>query len=95
MPLVVYVFDIYFIIMKIVINAFSSVRSACGFFEKQVEYADGSSVRDIAANLFNEYNELVKMKGKLLFAVNEEYCDENKILQENDRLAIFPPVSGG
>ncbi len=81
--------------MKIVINAFSTVRSACGFSEKQMEFKDKSSVLDIVKILFNEYKDLAKMNGKLLFAVNEEYCDENKILRDGDRLAIFPPVSGG
>jgi molybdopterin converting factor small subunit len=81
--------------MKIIINAFSAVKTACGFQEKQIECAEGSSVHDIIEKLFLEYAALAKMKGKLLFAVNEEYCHEKKVLIDGDRLAIFPPVSGG
>ncbi len=81
--------------MKIIINLFSSVRDACGFVERQTELPDESSVGDAVRMLLNEYSGLGKLKGSLLFAVNEEYCDESKILQEGDILAIFPPVSGG
>ena len=31
----------------------------------------------------------------LRFAVNQEYVVENIILNEDDEIAVFPPVSGG
>jgi sulfur-carrier protein len=81
--------------MKIIVSTYSFVRSACGFQEKKIECTDGETVRDIVDKLFNEHPELVKMKGKLLFAVNEVYCYDSQSLRDGDRLAIFPPVSGG
>lgn len=81
--------------MKINIRAFSSVKSVLGFSEKEMSVSDGSSVEDILQLLFGQYDDLMKMKGKLLFALNEEYCDKKKELREGDILAIFPPVSGG
>ena len=32
---------------------------------------------------------------KLLFAVNQEYVTEDRVLQDGDELAIFTAVSGG
>jgi molybdopterin converting factor subunit 1 len=81
--------------MRIIINTFSSVKKLCGFVERQIDLKEKSSVGDVLNVLFKEYNNLSKMKDKLLFAVNEEYCDEKKILHDGDQLAIFPPVSGG
>lgn len=81
--------------MKIVVNAFSSVKNLCGFSEKEFYLKEKSSVGDMLSALFSEYNNLIKLKNKLLFAVNEEYCDESKMLQDGDQLSIFPPVSGG
>ncbi|MBN2402779.1 MAG: MoaD/ThiS family protein [Spirochaetes bacterium] len=81
--------------MKIVVNTFSSVKTLCGFSEKEFNLNGKSSVGDVLNALFKEYNTLIKLKNKLLFAVNEEYCDESKILQDGDQLSIFPPVSGG
>src|SRR3954462_7857353 len=31
----------------------------------------------------------------LLFAVNQEYAPANRLVNEGDELAVFPPVSGG
>jgi molybdopterin converting factor small subunit len=81
--------------MKITVSTYSFVRSACGFQEKQIECADNSSVHDIMEKLFLDYADLAKMKGKLLFAVNEVYSLGSQLLNDGDRLAIFPPVSGG
>lgn len=81
--------------MEITINTFSSVRTVCGFSEKNINIKEGSTVGELQKILFKEFNELVKMEGRLLFAINEEYCDEKEILRNGDKLAIFPPVSGG
>jgi molybdopterin converting factor small subunit len=29
------------------------------------------------------------------FAVNESYVDPDRVLQDGDEVAVFPPVSGG
>ncbi len=81
--------------MKIIINTYSSVKTLCGFTEKEFELNDRSSVKDVIAAVLIECGILNNLKNKLLFAVNEEYCDENRELHNGDRLAIFPPVSGG
>jgi molybdopterin converting factor small subunit len=81
--------------MKIIVNTFSSAKTICGFIEKQLDIKEKSSVGDVLRIIFNECSNLSNLKNKLLFAVNEEYCDENKILRNGDQLAIFPPVSGG
>ena len=81
--------------MKIIVNAFSSVKALCGFAEKQIELAEKATVEDALKILFDEFDSLTKFKNKLFYAVNEEYCNEDKILQDGDQLAIFPPVSGG
>lgn len=81
--------------MKVKINTYSSVRAECGFSERETDYPENSSVRDIMQMLFNEFDGLGKMKGRLLFALNEEYCDESTIVKDGDSLAVFPPVSGG
>ncbi len=81
--------------MRVNINTYSSVKTICGFSERELEFPERSSVHDIMQKLFNEYDELGKMKGRLLFALNEEYCEESTIIRDGDSLAVFPPVSGG
>jgi MoaE-MoaD fusion protein len=52
-----------------------------------------------AANAFQEllehFPELHRFGRSLLFAVNQEYAAADRIINEGDELAVFPPVSGG
>ena len=45
--------------------------------------------------LVAKYNGLERFSRSLLFAVNQEYATLDTDLNDNDELAIFPPVSGG
>ena len=81
--------------MTIIINTFSSVKKIFGFSEKQIDMPDRSTVGDVLNKLIQDYCSNNGINSKLFFAVNEEYCDEKKTLDDGDTLAIFPPVSGG
>jgi len=81
--------------MKIRVKAFAAVREILGYREREMELRDGSSVGDVFGILSISFEELGEMKDSLIFAVNEEYCDEERVLDNNDILAILPPVSGG
>jgi molybdopterin synthase catalytic subunit len=45
--------------------------------------------------LVEQFAGLERFGRSLLFAVNQEYATQETELEENDELAIFPPVSGG
>ena len=81
--------------MKIRIKAFANVKDAFGFEEKDLTVSEGITVKDVIEQFKKIYRPLNEFNGSLLFAVNEEYCDENTTLADEDTLAIFPPVSGG
>ena len=81
--------------MKIRIKAFAAVREILGSREHEMEIRDGSSVGDVFDILSGSFEDLRAMKDALLFAVNEEYCGEERVLANDDILAILPPVSGG
>ena len=51
----------------------------------------GSAFQSLVAR----FSQLERFGRSLLFAVNQEYATPDTQLQENDELAIFPPVSGG
>lgn len=81
--------------MRIKVKIFASFRDICGFTEKELIVSDAIRVSEIVDVLIKSSNELAEKKDTLLVAVNEEYCDLNRILQEGDTVALFPPVSGG
>ncbi len=81
--------------MRIKIKVFASIRDICGFSEKELLVSDSIKVNEVI-DLFIKGNvELSDKKDILLIAVNEEYCRMDRILEDGDTLAIFPPVSGG
>lgn len=81
--------------MKIRVSTFASIRDICGLEGREMTFPENCSVGDVIQSLVRSFEELHKMKGSMLFALNEEYCDEDAILHNGDCLAIFPPVNGG
>jgi len=81
--------------MRIKIKVFASIRDICGFNEKELIVSDSIKVNDVIDLFIKGNKELSEKKDTLLTAVNEEYCNMNRTLEDGDTLAIFPPVSGG
>ncbi|MGV7927628.1 MAG: MoaD/ThiS family protein [Spirochaetota bacterium] len=81
--------------MRIKIKTFASVKDMCGFSEREFELPERSTVGDAVRRLEPECRGGVAGLESLLYAVNEEYCRGDRVLAENDVLALFPPVSGG
>lgn len=76
--------------MKIKAIFFAGVREALGKGELQLElpmYATVADAWDRAGG--------VRLRQKVLCAVNEHYTDLTHVLKEGDVVAFFPPVTGG
>jgi molybdopterin converting factor subunit 1 len=52
------------------------------------------SVNELMEKLKQDYPQFAELQA-LLVAVNSEYADMHVLLNENDEIAIIPPVSGG
>jgi molybdopterin converting factor small subunit len=50
---------------------------------------------DLLEALFQQYPQLEPFSNHLLVSVNQKYTSQDQIIQLNDEIAIFPPVSGG
>ena len=79
--------------MKIKVLFFGVTADAANKREIQVEMPTGSNINDTNLSVAEEYPTL--KHHKLLFAVNQEYCSSDQILNDGDELAIFTAVSGG
>lgn len=55
---------------------------------------DGNTVEDLLRHLKGEYPRLGEISS-LAVGVNEEYAKIDTKLNENDEVALIPPVSGG
>lgn len=79
--------------MKVRVLFFGATAEAVG--ERKIEFDVETKTKAAAAfeQIVAVYPKLQKYS--LLFAINQEYTDGDKIIMEGDELAIFTAVSGG
>jgi MoaE-MoaD fusion protein len=69
------------------VRLFAGLREHAGWSEREVEAAT-------VADVWNALGLGMEPEG-LLYAVNKEYAERERALQEGDEVAVIPPVSGG
>ena len=76
--------------MQITIKYFASLREKQGKSEELIEVDRGTSVAD----LWRQVSGNRDFSG-VLVAINMDYARADSILQADDEVAFFPPVTGG
>ncbi len=74
---------------------FGAARDTVTVNPLKLSISQAATVADAFAKLTTDYPGLKRFGRSLLFAVNQEYATSDQQLQDNDELAVFPPVSGG
>ena len=79
------------------IKYFAWIKDITRNDEEEINTKEIDNLDKLQSFLMIKYPDLKKHFNKeiLRFAVNQEYVFENIILNPNDEIAIFPPVSGG
>ena len=79
------------------IKYFAWIRELTNNDEEHLESNQIKNLKKLKKFLVNKYPALQKHFDQeiLRFAVNQEYVVENINLNEDDEIALFPPVSGG
>ncbi len=80
--------------MKVTLLAFGIAKDITGQRFMDWELPEAASVGDLRAVLAERFPRMSELKSVRL-AVNSEYATEDLLLQENDEVALIPPVSGG
>jgi molybdopterin synthase sulfur carrier subunit len=80
--------------MKVKVLYFSQVKDKIGKNEEEIEF-EGKILKDLVDVLVNKYPNIEDILKRSMFAVNESYETMEYNLQDNDTIAIIPPVSGG
>jgi len=80
--------------MRIRVKYFASIREWTGLKEEEIEVPEKCTADDLRKKVLSLHNKL-ELEGNILVAVNGSFVDLNKVLNPQDEVALFPPVSGG
>lgn len=73
---------------------FGITTDLVGTSQLEIKIPKNTSVNDFKETLKATYPQLQHINSYSI-AVNESYADDDLVLQENDVVAVIPPVSGG
>ncbi len=81
--------------LKVNVRLFASYRERVGTSELEIDLPMGATVGVFADEIARAYPNLISKPENLVVAVNQEYRDHMYSLEEDDEVALIPPVSGG
>ena len=79
------------------IKYFAWIKDITNLEEEEINLNEAKNLDELKTYIIKKYPDLKKhmIKEILRFAINQEYTVNNTNLNEEDEIAIFPPVSGG
>ncbi|MGK7396592.1 MAG: molybdopterin converting factor subunit 1 [Candidatus Cyclobacteriaceae bacterium M3_2C_046] len=80
--------------MKIDIHLFGITKEIVGKPKLVLEMTQGQSVSDLKNKLQADYPGLSDLRS-VMVAINNEYAKNDQLIEQNDEIALIPPVSGG
>jgi molybdopterin synthase sulfur carrier subunit len=80
--------------MRISLQYFASIRDLVGVGGEEITIPPGSTVEELLETLKALHDQLMDAE-RILVAVNGAYVDPGAVLEGGDKIALFPPVSGG
>jgi len=77
------------------VRLFASLREVAGQAEIELPWDNVSAAKGVFEELIRRFPALERMRPVTLVAVNEVYGNWETPVAPGDRIAFFPPVSGG
>jgi MoaD family protein len=81
--------------MKVRVQLFSHLRDLAGTSQIEVDLAEGATVADLLAQLYERFPALRAHHQSILTGAGVEFVDRNYELQADEEIAVMPPVQGG
>ena len=81
--------------MRVRVLYFSQLRELFGMEEQTIDLERGATVGQVISEILSHEECLRFQNLPLRYAVNENFEDPTKILEDEDTLAILMPMAGG
>ncbi len=81
--------------MQVHVRLFASLRESVGQDKLTVEVPEGTTVQDLVRRVEAQFPTLRGAASAIYAAVNNRYVSPTTLLQPDDVVSLFPPVSGG
>ncbi len=86
--------------IEVSVRFFSSMRETFGTSEMKIPLPENSSIKDLLVAVSKKFRGAIDLlsryeEGTLIFAVNHEYSEIDRILKDGDKAVLMPPVAGG
>jgi molybdopterin converting factor subunit 1 len=81
--------------MRVTVKFFAYLREITSHRFLEREIAEGSTVDRLISSLAVEFPRFPAHSPALIVSVNQEFAGRDRVLQDGDEVALFPPVSGG
>jgi molybdopterin converting factor subunit 1 len=81
--------------MQVIVRYFAGHRDITDKADERVELEPGATIGALWELLTARYPRLAAYRGRLLYAVNQDYGSLETELHDGDDIAFIPPVSGG
>ena len=87
--------DAFGCIMKVNVRFFARAKDIVGAETVTVELEPNATIADLRSVLAEKYDSMKPMAHSLLFAIGTDYVQNDAVVQPDDEVVCFPPVSGG
>ncbi len=81
--------------MQVVVHLFATLREQAGIEQISVELPEPATVAILLAHLSEYFPSLQTSLPSALVALNDQYAFPEDPIHDGDKIALFPPVSGG
>jgi MoaE-MoaD fusion protein len=81
--------------IEIKVSFFATLRERSGVREKLYYVGEGSRIQDLKKVIIDMYPTIKDLMDHVVIARNHQFAFDGDELEDQDEIAIFPPVSGG
>lgn len=81
--------------MKIRVQFYAQLRDVIGAPALDFDIPEGSTVRDLLENIYNQKPALRSQDKSILVGAGVDFVDRNHALKAGDEISVMPPVQGG